>query len=219
MSRPAQATAALRAAMRNPGLRRVELAWGAAIGAEWAHFVALGVFAYGAGGTTAVGVAGLARMLPAALVAPLASTLGDRFRRERFLLGIAAVGAAALLASALVFFTAPSEPLIFALAAVIGISSTLFRPALQAILPSLARTPEELIASNGATSTIESLGTLVGPLVAGTLVATVDAGAVFLVAGAALVVAAGLLSRIAVEGLIQVTASDASPRELVLGGF
>ena len=170
MSRPAQATAALRAAMRNPGLRRVELAWGAAIGAEWAHFVALGVFAYGAGGTTAVGVAGLARMLPAALVAPLASTLGDRFRRERFLLGIAAVGAAALLASALVFFTAPSEPLIFALAAVIGISSTLFRPALQAILPSLARTPKELIAANGATSTIESLGTLVGPLLAGVLV-------------------------------------------------
>src|ERR1044072_629530 len=126
MSRPAQATAALRAAMRNPGLRRVELAWGAAIGAEWAHFVALGVFAYGAGGTTAVCVAGLARMVPAPLAA--------RFRRERFLLAIAAVGATALVAPALVFFIAPSEPLIFALAAVIGVSSTLFRPALQAIL-------------------------------------------------------------------------------------
>ncbi|HUI36106.1 MAG TPA: MFS transporter, partial [Gaiellaceae bacterium] len=219
MSRPAQATAALRAAMRNPGLRRVELAWGAAIGAEWAHFVALGVFAYGAGGTTAVGVAGLARMLPAALVAPLASTLGDRFRRERFLLGIAAVGAAALVASALVFFIAPSEPLIFALAAVIGVSSTLFRPALQAILPSLARTPKELIAANGATSTIESLGTLVGPLLAGVLVSVGDPGVVFAAAGGVLAAGALLLATLHVEGVIQETAARDDPRELLLGGF
>jgi MFS family permease len=219
MSRPAQAAAALRAAMRNPGIRRVELAWGAAIGAEWAHFVALGVFAYGAGGTTAVGVAGLARMLPAALVAPLASTLGDRFRRERFLLGIAAVGAAALVASAVVFFTAPSEPLIFALAAVIGVSSTLFRPALQAILPSLARTPKELIAANGATSTIESLGTLVGPLLAGVLVSVGDPGVVFAAAGGVLAAGALLLATLHVEGVIQETAARDDPRELLLGGF
>src|SRR5512144_3031963 len=130
MSRTAQAAGALEAAMRNPGIRRVELAWGAAVVAEWAHFVALGVFAYQAGGTSAVGIAGLARMLPAAIVAPAASSLGDRFRRERLLLGTAAVAAAALGASALVFFTTRSEALVFALAAVIGVASTVFRPAL-----------------------------------------------------------------------------------------
>ena len=48
-----------------------------------------------------------------------------------------------------------------------GFAVTLIRPALQALLPSLARTPEELIAANGATSTFESLGTLIGPLLAG----------------------------------------------------
>ena len=64
---------------------------------------------------------------------------------------------------------------------VVGLSSTLIRPALQALLPSLARTPEELIASNGATSTIESLGTLVGPLLAGVLVSFADVGLVFAV--------------------------------------
>ena len=62
-----------------------------------------------------------------------------------------------------------------------GSPSTLIRPALQALLPSLARTPEELIASNGATSTIESLGTLVGPLLAGVLVSVADVGLVFAV--------------------------------------
>src|SRR4051794_23217788 len=163
MRRSAQAGGGLAAVMHNRNLRRVELAWGASIAAEWAHFVALGVFAYTEGGTTAVGIAGLVRMLPAAIVAPLASSLGDRFRRERFLTAIAVTGCLALAGSAAAFSFGRNEPLIFGLAAVVGVSSTLFRPALQAILPSLARTPEELIASNGATSTIESLGTLVGP--------------------------------------------------------
>jgi len=205
--------------MRNPGIRRVELAWGAAIAAEWAHFVALGVFAYDAGGTAAVGIAGLARLLPAALIAPFASTLGDRFRRERFMTGTAAIGALALGASALVFFTSRSEWLIFALAAVIGISSTLFRPALQSILPSLARTPEELIAANAATSTIESLGTLVGPLVAGVLVSVGNPGVVFAAAGGVLAAGALLLAPLRVEGVIQETAAQAPARELVVGGF
>jgi hypothetical protein len=70
MSRAAQAVGALRAVFRNENLRRVELAWGASIAAEWAHYVALGVFAYNEGGVAAVGIAGLVRMLPAALVAP-----------------------------------------------------------------------------------------------------------------------------------------------------
>src|SRR5439155_356767 len=83
--------------------RRVELAWGASIAAEWAHFVALGVFAYHAGGTTGVGIAGLVRMLPAAILAPLASSLGDRFHRERFMLAISLAGTVALAATALAY--------------------------------------------------------------------------------------------------------------------
>src|SRR5256886_14309430 len=104
MSRLAQAAGALGAVMRNRNLRRVELAWGASIAAEWAHFVALGVFAYSAGGASAVGIAGLVRMLPAALLAPFASALGDRFRRERFLVAVAFAGSAALGGSAAAFF-------------------------------------------------------------------------------------------------------------------
>jgi MFS family permease len=206
MSRLAQAAGALAAVMRNRNLRRVELAWGASIAAEWAHFVALGVFAYQAGGTTAVGIAGLVRMLPAAFLAPLASSLGDRFHRERFLLAIALVGAVALAASALAYFGGKSEPAVFALAAVVGVSFTLFRPALQAILPSLATTPDELIACNGATSTIESIGTLAGPLIAGALVTLANPGVVFAAAAGAMLAAAALLARVHVEGRIETEA-------------
>jgi len=220
MPRAAQAVSALGAAIRNENVRRVELAWGAAIGAEWVHFVALGVYAYQQGGAPAVGLAGLVRLLPAAAVAPFAASLGDRFRRERFLLAMSLLGSAALAGSAAAAF-AGERVLVFAFAALVGLSSTLIRPALQALLPSLARTAEELIASNGATSTIESVGTLVGPLVAGVLVGVADIGVVFVVGSAALLAAAALLARVTVEGRITLTAAPDEPsaRQLAIAGF
>jgi MFS family permease len=173
------AVSALGAAGRNENIRRAEVAWGAVIAAEWAHFVALGVFAYEHGGTAAVGIAGLVRLLPAALLAPFAASLGDRFRRERFLLAMTVIGSGALAASAVASFTG-QRPLVFAFAALVGVSTTLIRPALSALLPSLARTPQELIASNGATLTFESIRTLLGPLFAGLLVSLADVGVVFI---------------------------------------
>ena len=203
MVQPARAVSALAAALRNENLRRAQLAWGAAIAAEWAHFVALGVFAYQAGGTSAVGLAGVIRLLPAAAVAPFAASLGDRFRRERFLSATMLVGSVALAGSTAAFFAGRSEALVFGFAAVFGFASTLVRPALQALLPSLARTPEELIAGNGATSTVEGLGTLVGPLVAGVLVSLADPGVVFGAGACALSAAALLLLRVDVEGRLE----------------
>ena len=219
MTGPERLLAPLTAALRNDDVRRVELAWGAAIAAEWAHFVALGVYAYDAGGATGVGVAGLVRLLPAAIIAPFAASLGDRFRRERFLLAMALIGAAALAASAAAAF-AGSEALVFGLAAVVGLSATLTRPALQALLPSLARTPEELIAANAATSTLESLGTLAGPIVAGVLVALADVGVVFVVGAATLLVGAGLLARVRVEGRVDIVSPHGhQAMRMLVAGF
>jgi MFS family permease len=217
---PRQVVAVLGSAVSNPDVRRVELAWGAAIAAEWAHFVAFGVFAYEEGGASAVGIAGLVRLLPAAVVAPFAASLGDRFPRERFLLAMMLVGAAALGGSAAAFF-ADAEVLVFAFAALLGLAVTLIRPALQALLPSLARTPEELIASNGATSTVESLGTLLGPLVAGILVSVADAGLVFALGAGALLLAAILVARVRVEGhvVLASAADEGGARRMLAAGF
>jgi MFS family permease len=218
--RPRQLVWALGAVIRNENVRRVELAWGAAIAAEWAHFVALGVFAYQEGGTAAVGIAGLVRLLPAAAVAPFAASLGDRFRRERFLLTLTLLGAGALAASAAAAF-ADDRVLVFAFASVVGLASTLIRPALQALLPSLARTPEELIASNGATSTVESVGTLVGPVIAGVFVSLADVAAVFVLGACALVVGAVLLARVKVESRVGLATEidRESLRRMITDGF
>ncbi len=220
MIRPLQVVSALGAAAQNENVRRVELAWGASIATEWAHFVALGVFAYQQGGTSAVGIAGLVRLLPAAAVAPFAASLGDRFRRERFLLVMMLVGALALAASAAAAL-AENRTLVFVFAAFVGLSSTLIRPALQALLPSLVRTPDELIASNGATSTIESIGTLIGPLLAGVLVSLADVGLAFVSGAALLLIGAVLMARVRVESSIELTsaADHESVRRLVTAGF
>jgi MFS family permease len=185
-------------AARSAPLRRAELAWGGLVAAEWAHFVALGVYAYRVGGTSAVGLAGVVRILPAAALAPFAASLADRFRRERFLLVVAVVGASALVISA-IGALADDRYTVVAAAAIVGISSTLFRPALQALLPSLASTPQELVAANSATSVLESAGTVIGPLAAAALVATASVSAIFATGAATLVLSAVLLGRLHVD--------------------
>jgi MFS family permease len=209
--------ASLVTAAANDQIRKVQLAWACAIAAEWAHFVALGIYAYGHGGASAVGLAGLIRLLPAAVVAPFAASLGDRFPRERFILGTSLFGALALAASA-ASAAAGDTGLVYGFGALVGLSSTLFRPALQALLPSLARTPEELIAANAATSTMEGLGTLVGPLLAGVLVALTDVAAVFTAAGVVFLAAAVLLLGVHVKGRVP-TGARAPVRRMLGAGF
>ena len=99
--------------------------------------------------------------------------------------------------------------IVFAAASAVGVCSTLFRPALVALLPSLAKTAGELIAANGATSTIESLGTLLGPLGAGVLVAFADTSVVFAASAAALLASAVLIARVSVPGHVPAPASAA----------
>lgn len=216
MNRAALAVAGVRAVLRNAGLRRVQLGWGSSIVAEWIHFVALGVFAYDAGGAVAVGVVGAIRMIPAALLAPFAALLADRFRREVVLAAMATTAAFALAGSAVAASWASGEAVVYALAALVGIGTTLIRPAQQALLPSLARTPAELVAANGATSTFEGLGTLVGPLAAGVVVAALDTAAAFALGAGAFVASAVLFAGVHVEARLAAGVS-AARGELVAG--
>jgi len=75
----------------NSNLRRAQLSFLGAWTAEWAFTVALGIVAYRDGGATAVGLVGLLRMVPSAVVAPLAAPLADQGRRERVLVLVSTV--------------------------------------------------------------------------------------------------------------------------------
>src|SRR5256885_5167048 len=82
-----QSLATFRDVFRNPNLRRIQLAFVGSITGDWAFGIAAAVYAYEHGGAAAVGLIGLIRWLPSAAVAPFSALLGDRYRRERVMLG------------------------------------------------------------------------------------------------------------------------------------
>src|SRR4051794_37756738 len=83
----AEPLGAFGAIWRNPALRRLEYAWVGSIIGTWAFGISLGIYAYGEGGAAAVGLAGLLRMLPAAVFGAFVAALGDRYRRVRVMVG------------------------------------------------------------------------------------------------------------------------------------
>jgi MFS family permease len=167
-----EAALSLRHVLRNRAIRRIELAWVAGTAADWAFLVALLVVAYDAGGALAVGLLGAARMVPATLTAPLAPTLVERFRGDRALALINLTRFIGALATALVLTIDLPLWITFVLAAVVAGAGALVRPIQLALLPALARSPRELVAANVTSSIGEGIGTFVGPLTAGILVAT-----------------------------------------------
>jgi MFS family permease len=187
---------AFAAVFQNEDLRRLELAWSGSIIGQWGYEVALAVFAYRAGGATAVGLVALVRLLPAAIVAPFAALLGDRFHRKRIMVAADLARVCAMAGAAAAVFAGAPAVTVYALAAIAAVTGTAFGPAQSALLPSLARSPEELTAANATSTTLESVGFFVGPALGGLLLAVTSVGAVFTLAAALFLWSALVLSRI-----------------------
>jgi MFS family permease len=215
----AEAARAFRAVFGNPDLRRVELAFIGFNTAELGTWVAILVFAYEAGGAAAAGAIGVVQLIPAMIFAPVASLLGDRYRRERVLLAGYLIEAIAMGMTAVALLIEAPVPIIYVLAALAATSVTLTRPAQGSLLPSLARTPEELTAANAAAGWIESLSMFAGPAAAGVLLAVSGPGAVFAAMSGVLLLSALLAARIETRSAPPTRAHDASALGDLLGGF
>jgi MFS family permease len=176
----ADAGRSLRDVFRNPGLRRLELAWTGSIVGDWAYATAFAVYAYQHGGPTAVGVVAAVRYVLRALVTPFSSMLGDRYPRRLVMIGSDTASALIIALSAILVASDANRFAVFALAVVGSITVSPFRPAQASYLPQLANGVEELAAANVASSTIESLGFLCGPALAGLLLAFTSISTVFI---------------------------------------
>ena len=185
--RLAEGGAALASNLRRPDLRRAQLAFGSVYTSEWALLVALGVVAFRDGGAAAVGIVTLIRMLPSALIAPFATAVADRVRRDRVLIWIGVLRAAAMGAAAVVMAVDLSAVFVYLLAVIATIPFTAFRPAHSALLPALCETPKELTAANASRGLLDSTSALIGPLLAALLLDLSGPEAVFvLIAGLSL---------------------------------
>jgi len=185
--------------IRSRNLRRAQLSFGAMWAGEWAVMVTIGVVAFRDGGAAAVGVVGVLRMLPAALLAPFAATVADAIRREHVLAGVGFIRTLTLGASAAVIALDGPLPAVYSLVVVATIPQTLYRPAHSALLPSLCTTPAELTCANMTRGLVDSLATLIGPLAAALLLSLSGTAAAFAACAAASLLAALLVASLRYE--------------------
>jgi len=190
------AVRAFAASAENPAVRRIQLGFAGACTAEWAFTVVLSVYAFDQGGAKAVGLVSLLRMLPSAVLAPFASALADRWRRDLVLTLVSLTRCAT--AAGIVVLVATDGPAVavYALAVASTAAAILYRPVNSALLPLLCHAPAELASANVVRGLLDSISTLVGPALAAALLAVADTawgfGAVAVLSGLSAAVTLGL---------------------------
>ena len=205
-------------ALRVRDMRRVLAAYLGFSVAEMANFVAILIYAYEVGGASALGLVAFLQLAPATVFAPVGATLGDRYRRELMLIVAYAAFAASSASMAIALYADWPVGVIYFLAAVNGTVLTLVRPFHESLLPALARSTEQLTAGYVAGGTIENLGWIAGPLLAGVTAAAWGIGTTFVITTALL-----LLGTILVWSVQTTTAADRgtgqSAIQMTLEGF
>lgn len=177
--------ALLRTMLGNRHLARVEVAWAAATLGNWAFSILLALYAYRQGGTGAVALALVVRMLPSALAAPYTAMLVDRHSRRAILVWTSVLRTASLAAAAAAAAAGAPLSVVLVFATVFTVVNTAHRPAQGALMPQLARTPTELAAANVCWTAIDYAGFLLGSVLAGVLAGLVELDVAFAVCAAA----------------------------------
>lgn len=162
---------------------------------DWLFLVALLVVVYERESSPAVlGIVGAVRVLPYVLLSVPAGMVADRFDRRLVLLvtDIARGGVMLVLALLVVL----DGPLILIIGAtLLGTSfAAFFGPAIGAYLPSLTRDESELGPANSAWASLDNLAFIIGPAVAGLLIATGGLVVAFILNAATFAVIAAVLA-------------------------
>jgi MFS family permease len=175
----------------------------------WVFLVAVSVYAYHRAGAGGVGAVAAARLLPAMFAAPFMGQRIDSTDRGR-VITLSCVFQAACLAGAslLALNHAPLAPLVV-LAALISVAATAPRPALAALMPAFADSPEQLTRATGIWSAVDNGAFLLGGGLGGIAIAASSTGAVL--AAAAVTFA---LSALLAGSLPRVRATELSAHSL-----
>jgi MFS family permease len=136
----------------------------------------------------------VADFLPTILIGVMLGSLIDRFSRKRLMIGSDLVRCAAF--CVLPFATGPG--MVVALAGVVGFANGFFRPALYAALPNLV-SDDDLEDANAVFQGGENASWMLGPLLAGALLAISGPAVPYWVNAATFLLSAVLIARIAGE--------------------
>ena len=168
----------------NPRVRNVQIAGAGSTLGVWAYGVALPVYAYHAGGKSAVGLLFFARFVLAALASPWLGLLADRWSRRSVMLSSDVVRTVLMAGMTVVASAGGSAYLVYVLAITSTIVASAWGPAQAALMPSLVNSPDELTAANVVENTISSVGMFAGPALGGVLLVVSGPAAVFALTGA-----------------------------------
>jgi len=142
---------------------------------DWLYLVALVVLVYRETGDPVVlGIVGAARLIPYIALSIPAGAVADRFDRRLVLLASDLARAACMLVLAALVASGASIWPIAAVAILAACFSTFFYPAIGALVPSLVRDEREFGPANSAYATLDNLSWILGPAIAGLLLAQGD---------------------------------------------
>jgi len=183
-----------RAALANPALCRVGLAYALYGAAEFGTWIALLVYAYGHGGPGAAMVMVLVQLIPCIALGPFLGALADRRRPSRVLCVAYGLQAVSMTGVAVAIGLGSPAIVVFVLAPLTALSLTAVRPPQAALLPAIVRTPEELTAANVLSGWTDGAASLVGPGVVGLLLAWHGPGLAMAAMAAMSLVAMGVVA-------------------------
>lgn len=135
----------------------------------------------------AVGIAAALQFLPMLLFGLWGGVLVDRWDRRRLIIGTqtASMVLAGVLACA-VIADAGSLAVVYALALALGFVTVLDNPARQAFVAEITA-PADYVNAQGLASTVHNIGRLVGPAIAGAVIAAVGPGPAFAINAASFI--------------------------------
>ena len=134
----------------------------------------------------------LAEFLPAMLLGPLVGAAADRWSRKRLLVVAEVVRGSAFLG----LFLVDGFGATLALALLAGTGTAMFNPTIMAALPGLI-SRERLPAATSLYGTIEELGYVVGPILAGVAFIAAEPGAILLANAVTFAASAGVVASLA----------------------
>ncbi len=165
---------------------------------DWLYLVAILVVVYAdSGSAVLLGIVGAARIIPYVLLSVPAGIVADRYDRRMVLLVTdVARGAIMLCLVAAVLVGAPTL-VIVALSILAASFSTFFGPAIASLLPTLVE-EDDLGPANSAWATLDNVAFIIGPALAGIILATGNLAIAFLINAMTFAVVAVVLWRLPV---------------------
>jgi MFS family permease len=161
---------------------------------DWLYLVALLIVVYReSADPVLLGIVGAARVLPYVLLTSPAGIVADRYDRRLVLLVTDVARGAIMLALAWLVATDAPVASIIVMSIVAGCFSAFFSPTIGAYLPSIVGNEAELGPANSAWSTLDNLAFIIGPAIAGLLIATSGLTAAFVLNAASFAILAVVL--------------------------